>query len=219
MYVLRVALVDQWNEIVRGLPDRWGDARLRLTVDDAARCDRAAALMGPAQPYRSAPRELRFFASRSGAAPGPDALRRLLERVDRERIRGRLDLVSSEAAPVASEVARGTLADSWTAQLERLPADWSDIYAEVELVSTDYLERAAVLMAPLNPLRDGGKPAFRFRCARTFGYGASPKMVRRCFERCDADRMRGSVRILRVLCDTDPVQTQGPVWHVAGRTV
>ena len=77
----------------------------------------------------------------------------------------------------------------------------------------------ALLLAPLNPRRDGGKPALRFRCARIFGYGASPEMVRRCFERCDADRIRGQTRILRVLADTDPVQTQGPVWHLAGRTI
>jgi hypothetical protein len=219
VYVLRVALVDQWNEIVGGLPERWGDARLRLTLDEPTRADQAAALLGPAQPYRSGRQELRFFASRGGAAPSADALRRLLQRLDRERIRGRLELVSSEAAAVPAEVERATLAESWAAQLERLPPDWSDVYAEVELVSTDYLERAAVLMAPLNPRRDGGKPAFRFRCARTFGYGASPEMVRRCLERCDAERMRGGARILRVLSDTDPVHTQGPVWHLAGRTV
>jgi hypothetical protein len=214
-----VSLVGQWNEIEAGLPQGWGDARLRLTVDDAARCDDAAALLGPAQPYRSAQRQLRFFASRRGDAPGPDGLRRLLQRLDRDRIRGRLELVSSEAVPVAPEVARPTIAASWDAQLEKLPPDWSDAYAEVELLSTDYLERAALLMAPLNPLRDGGKPAFRFRAARRFGYGASAPMVRRCFERCDRENMRGSVRILRVLSDTDPVQTQGPVWYVGGRTV
>jgi hypothetical protein len=214
-----VSLVGQWNEIERGLPQGWGDARLRLTVDDAVKCNRAAALMGPAQPYRSAPQQLRFFASRRGGAPSPDGLRRLLKQLDRASIVGRLELVSSEATPVPAEVTRSTIAASWDAQVERLPSDWSDVYAEVELLSSDYLERAALLMAPLNPRRDGGKPAFRFRSARRFGYGASPEMVRRCFERCDAEKMRGSARILRVLSDTDPVQTQGPVWHIAGRTV
>ena len=213
-----MSLVGQWNEIERGLPQGWGDARLRLTLDDAGKCNRAAALMGPAQPYRSAPQQLRFFASRRGAAPGPDGLRRLLRRLDHAAIVGRLELVSVEAAPVPPEVARPTLAASWDAQLEKLPPDWSDIYAEVELLSSDHLERGALLMAPLNPRRDGGKPAFRFRCARRFGYGASPEMVRRCFERCDAENIRGSTRILRVLSGTDPVQTQGPVWHIAGRT-
>jgi hypothetical protein len=54
--------------------------------------------------------------------------------------------------------------------------------------------------------------------ARNFGYGASPEMVRRCFERCDAEGIRGTVSILRALSDTHPVATQGPVWQIAGRT-
>jgi hypothetical protein len=214
-----VGLVDEWRSIEHGLPEGWGDARLRLTVSDAAHCDRAAALLGPAQPYRSAPRVLRFLSARDGTAPGPDGIRRLLGRLDRERIEGRLELVSSAAAPPAPEIARTTLAESWDAALAKLPPDWSDVYAEVELLSTDYIERAALLCAPLNPRRDGGKPALRFRCARSFGYGASAEMVRRCFERCDAERIRGEVRILRALCDTRPVHTQGPVWYVAGQII
>ncbi|MDQ4029716.1 MAG: hypothetical protein M3168_01610 [Actinomycetota bacterium] len=31
----RVGLAEQWREIERGLPERWGDARLSLTIDDA----------------------------------------------------------------------------------------------------------------------------------------------------------------------------------------
>ena len=85
--------------------------------------------------------------------------------------------------------------------------------------SSDYLERAALLMAPLNPSRYGGKPGFRFRVARRFGYGASTEMARRCFERLDEEGIRGAVRVLRALSDTHPVQTQGPVWYVGGRTV
>ena len=100
-----------------------------------------------------------------------------------------------------------------------LPADWSDLYAEVELVSSDWLDRAALLMAPLNPARYGGVPGFRFRVARRFGYGASPEMTRRCLERVDEEHIRGELRILRVLSDTDPVHTQGPVWYVEGKSV
>ena len=51
------------------------------------------------------------------------------------------------------------------------------------------------------------------------GYGASPGMVRRCLERCDEDGIAGRVHVLRALSDTRPVQTQGPVWQIAGRTV
>jgi hypothetical protein len=61
--------------------------------------------------------------------------------------------------------------------------------------------------------------AFRFRAARRFGYGASPEMTRRCFERLDAESIRGTVRIEWALSDTRPVYTQGPVWYAGGRAV
>jgi RNA polymerase sigma-70 factor (ECF subfamily) len=103
--------------------------------------------------------------------------------------------------------------------LAGLPEDWSDLYVELELRSSDHLERAALLLAPVNPARYGGKPGFRFRVARRFGYGASGEMTRRCLERLDQEGIRGSLEILRALSDTDPVATQGPVWYVGGRTV
>jgi hypothetical protein len=114
---------------------------------------------------------------------------------------------------------RSTLAASWDAALAALPNDWSDAYCELELTSTDYLDRAALKMSPLNPARFGGRPAFRFRAARRFGYGASAGMVRTCLERLDEADIRGAVRILRALSDTRPVATQGPVWYVEGRSV
>ena len=74
-------------------------------------------------------------------------------------------------------------------------------------------------LAPVNPRRVPPGATLRFRCAATFGYGASPGMVKRCLERCDEKGIRGTVRVVRVLCDTRPVATQGPVWHMGGRTV
>jgi hypothetical protein len=44
-------------------------------------------------------------------------------------------------------------------------------------------------------------------------------MTRRCFERLDEEGIRGRVTVLRALSDTRPVQTQGPVWYVGGRSV
>jgi len=44
-------------------------------------------------------------------------------------------------------------------------------------------------------------------------------MTRRCFERLDEEGIRGRVAVLRALSDTRPVQTQGPVWYVGGRSV
>jgi hypothetical protein len=211
-------LVDRFNEIERDLPADWAEATLLLTVADDARCDRAAALLGPANPGRLG-KKIRFGAARRGGGVAPDGIRRLLRRLDQEGVAGGLELVhATEAAP--TELPRGeSLREQWKRALEALPSDWSDVYAEVRFDSTDYVERAALLLAPVNPARYGGRAALRFRCAHHFGYGVSPEMATRCFERCDEDRMTGEVEILRALSDTDPVGTQGPVWLVGGRTV
>jgi hypothetical protein len=215
---MRMALVDQWRAIVQGLPRGWDDARVRLVVEDDANCDRAAALLGPLNPGRRG-KQIAFYAARRGGGPTPDLVRRLLARLDRERVRGDIELVGVGEAAAAEAQSRPTLAAQWDAATAALPADWSDAYAEIELASSDYLERAALLLAPANPARFGGGPAFRFRVARRFGYGASAEMTRRCFERLDNEGIRGAVRVLRVLSDTQPVYTQGPVWYVGGRAV
>jgi len=213
-----VGLVDQWQGIERGLPEGWGNARLRLTAAEEGRCERAAALLGPATPGRLG-RVISFFAARRGAGPSPDLVVRLLQRLDREGIEGDLELVGSDVSEVAAATAPSTFVEAWERELAALPDDWSDLYIEVELFSSDYLERAALLLAPLNPARYGGKPGFRCRVARRFGYGGSAEMTRRCFERLDEEDIRGRVTVLRALSDTRPVQTQGPVWYVGGRSV
>ena len=214
-----VSLVEQWLQILAGLSENWADARLRLTVegDGAAR---AAAILGPVNPAQRG-QIVRFYVARRGAGASPARIQPLLARIDAERIDGTLELVGSGEATEAPAVAlqRPTLTATWDAALAALPPDWSDIYAEVELVSSDGLERAALLMAPVNPARYGGTPGFRFRVARRFGYGASPGMTRRCLERVDDEHIRGELRILRVLSETKPVHTQGPVWYVEGRSV
>jgi hypothetical protein len=148
---------------------------------------------------------------------------RLVRRLDADGIEGELELLSAEeAAPVpaaAPVVARRSLAEAWDEALAALPPDWSDVYAEVELTSSDHLDQAALLMSPLNPTRFGARPTLRFRVARSFGYGASPGLGRRCLERLDEAGIRGQPRILRALADTRPVATQGPVWYVGGRAV
>jgi hypothetical protein len=219
VYVLRVLLVQQWRDLEAGLAPGWGRLQLQLTLADGADPTRAAALLGPAQPVRLQPAVLRFGTARGGQAIGPEAVTRLLGRIDEEKIGGRLELVETDAAAVSAPAAdRQALAEAWDAAVAELPADWSDLYAEVELLSSDYFERASVLCTPLNPRREGTRVAFRFRSARRFGYGTSPQMVRRCLERCDADSLEGSVTVLRALSDTRPVATQGPVWLADGRT-
>jgi hypothetical protein len=211
-------LVERFNELERDLPADWTDARFSLTVADDARCDRAAALLGPANPGRLGKR-IRFTAARRGAGIAPEAIRRLLRRLDHEGIRGELELVGAQEAAPAEAPERPSLRSAWERALAGLPPDWSDVYAEVRFDSTDYVERAALLLAPLNPARYGGPAALRFRCAHHFGYGVSPEMAARCFERCDEAGITGEVEILRSLSDTNPVGTQGPVWLVGGRAV
>jgi hypothetical protein len=213
-----MSLAADWDELQTSLPESWGTANLRLTVPDAAVCERAAALLGPANPGRRG-NVIRFYSARSGAGHSPDIIRRLLERLDQDGIRGELELVGSQKAEAAREVERPKLVAAWDKAIAGLPPDWSDLYVELELVSSDWLERAALLMAPVNPARYGGVPGFRFRVASRFGYGASEPMTRRCLERVDAEELRGELRILRVLSDTHPVATQGPVWYVGGRAV
>jgi hypothetical protein len=111
------------------------------------------------------------------------------------------------------------LTTSWDLAIGSLPADWSDLYVELQLTSTDFIERASVLCVQCNPRRDGTRAALRFRCARERGYGVSAEMARRCLERCDAERIQGAVVVLRVLCDSRHVATQGPVWVAGGKTL
>lgn len=217
--VRAMGLADQWNRIESELDPRWSDARLALVVDDETARSRAAALLAPAGPGRSG-RTLRFYvARRGGGGVGPEAVRRMLRRIDAERIDGTLGLVSSDEAPVEETIARPSLAAEWDAALAALPSDWSEVLAELELTSTDHTDRAALLLAPLNPLHGEGRPGFRFRGASAYGYGASAGMVRRCLARLDEAGIPGEVRLVRVLSDTHPAGTQGPVWYVGGKTV
>jgi hypothetical protein len=211
-------LAAQWEELERSLPDGWEEARLLLVVEQGDP-DRAAALLGPANPGRRRD-AIVFVANRGGGVASAEGVRRMLDRVDREGLGGRLELSGSTEAAPRQEVAEETLAEAWDRELAKLPADWSDMLAQVELRSTGQLDRAALLMSPVNPTRpadDPTAPVLRFRCARRYGYGASPVMVRRCLERCGEERIRGAVQVLWALSDTHPVGTQGPVWYVGGR--
>lgn len=211
-------LVEQFNELERGLVDEWAELRLRLRVEDESRAERTAALLAPANPGRLG-RVIRLTVDRRGPGVAPEALRRLLKRLDDEGIAGTLELQSIQKAPLEELRTKATLRAQWELRLAEVPPDWSDIYAQVRLDSTDYLERGALLLAPVNPARYGGPAALRFRCAQYFGYGVSPEMAARCFERCDEEGITGEVEILYVLSDTNPVATQGPVWLLGGRTV
>jgi hypothetical protein len=215
-----VRLVAQWAAIRAGLPADFGEMTLRLRVRDERQAARASALLAPLLAGRSGT-EVRFTSSGQAGPQSEDILRRLLDRLDREGIWGELELVSQtdRAAPDEPMPVSSPLAQQWDEALARLPPDWSDVLAEVELTSSDHLAPAALQLSPLNPARDGKRFAFRFRCSRTFGYGAAEPMVRRCLERVDAAGIPGRVRILRALSDTQAVATQGPVWYVGGKVL
>ena len=210
-------LDEQWREIEGGLPEDWSSIQLSVTISEDERADRTALILAPFTPGRIGSRFR--FAVRRDQDPS-----RVVRRLDREDIRGLLELVGSEAAAPARPKSRPAervrpLVEQWDALAGRLPADWSDVYAEVELDSTDFLQRGALLLSPVNPAHYGGVTRLRFRVARVSGYGAAPVMARRCLERLDEEAITGRLRFLRVLSGTSHVATQGPVWRVAGRSV
>ena len=197
---MRVA--DQFRELESRLPSDWADARLVLEVEDAAHSERAAALLAPLAPGRVG-RRIQVTVPRAGGRV--DLLRRLLERIDAVPVK----VPEAQAARVSWPV----LEESWLAAVAALPEDWSDLYAEIEVASSDFLDPGALRLAPLNPSRPDRGLAFRFRVARSFGYGASSEMARRCLARLDEDGIKGRLAILWALSDTKAVATQGPVWY------
>jgi hypothetical protein len=217
-----VALPNRLNELLDGLQRDWSVARVDLTVD-GEHADRTALVLAPAGPGRSGTAfRLIVTPSPGGAGATPGVARRVLARLDELGIRARLALASFEAveaAPARQAEEPHGLAAQWDDLVAKLPADWSDLLVELELDSSDFLERGALLLAPVNPATFGVEQGFRFRSAQRFGYGAAPQMARRSLERLDEEGVTGRLRTLRVLSDTKPVATQGPVWRLGGRAV
>ena len=218
-------LVDQWHAMEATFPADWEDVRLTLTAEQPSDLPRAAQVLGSINVGRVG--DALAFQVRSSAGPqGKQAALRLFERLDRDRIWCHLEL-SNVHAPVATPTGEaaealrptGSVAESWDRALDPPPLrlDGSPLRAEIE--SSTLLPRAALLCAPLNPARSGSRLVFTFRCSGRSGYGASPSMTRRCFERLDSEGIVGSASVLRALSDTDNVDTQGPVWLVGGKTL
>lgn len=212
---------DQWAQIEESLESGWSEVRLAFVPEGAPAT--AAAALGPLQPVRVGG-ELRFHAARSDG--GAERTRNTLRALDRKRIWGTLALIDVTAEPVVETTelpdvtqAGLRLVEAWDETLASLPPDWSDVLAELELDSSDHLPRAALLGAPMNPTRVPGEIALRFRVSGKQGYGVSPQMARRCFQRMDAESITGRIRVLYDLSDSDNVATQGVVWRLAGRSV
>ena len=210
-----MTVAEQWKRIGSELPDEWARVDLRLQLPDREAANRASAALAPAGPLRIGPTFVRFTIARDGSAVGPENAARLLSRIPR----GTLTVASSDNAAKQAPVETTRLVESWDAALAGLPADWSDAFLELQLESTDFVEKASVLCIQMNPRRVGKQAALRFRAARRTGYGVAAGMARRCLERCDEAGITGTVAVLRVLSDTDHVGTQGPSWIVDGQTI
>ena len=218
-----MTLAERLDAILEELPAGWTEARLVLTVPDATQADSAALILGSLSPGRSGSSFHLRVAATGQRGPSRDTTRRVLTRLDEEGIDARLAAPAAGAVAVAqppAEQPRRTLAAAWDELSAGLPDDWSDAHLEVELASSDDLERAALLLGPVNPfLREGPRPALRFRAAHRYGYGAAPQMVRRVLARLDEDGIAGRFRLLRVQSDVHPVHTQGLVWRETGRVI
>jgi hypothetical protein len=216
-----VRLAEQWSDLQAALPRGWETAALELSLEDSADLERAAVVLGPAAPGRR-DSTFRVHVARETRAGATSAslLRRVLLRLDGDGVAGRLRLAgATDAATETESGPAGPVASQWVDLLAALPEDWSHLLAQIDLDSSDFIERAALLMVPTNPRLAGGPRSFRFRCARTRGYGVAPAMAHRCFERLDRERITGRVSIVHHVSDAHPVATQGPVWRVGGKSV
>jgi len=212
--------VDQWAQIEEELPSDWSEAQLTFVAEGSVA--EAAAVLGPLQPGRVED-ALRLHVARADG--GVERARNIFRRLDGRRIWGTLELIGviedvvPGSAAAETTMPRASLSEAWDGALAALPPDWSDILCVLELDSSDHLPRAALLGAPMNPSRVSGDVALQFRASGKQGYGVSPQMARRCFERMDAEAITGSIRIAYGLSDTENAATQGPVWRLAGRSV
>lgn len=213
-------LAEQWADIRGNLPRSWRSVALALELDDPGDADRAALVLGPAAPVREGAHfRLEAVRESHGVGVGAELLRRVLRRLDDDGISGRLAARTMEADDQASErVDGGSLAGQWRTLVRALPADWSHALASLELGSSDYRDRAALLLSPTNPSAGADPRSLVFRTARTVGYGVSAEMAGRTLERLDVEGIGGRVAILNVVSDSRPVATQGgPVWRLGGR--
>jgi hypothetical protein len=213
-------LVDQWSALERRLPAGWESVTVRLQPEQASEAGEAARILGSMSPGLVGD-EVALTVTRLGGSTGANAARRLFGVLDDSRVwcelRQEGDITEvPEPASVETPV---SVATAWDSVLATLPSDWADLLCRLEIDSSDELPRTALLCAPMNPTRAGDDLAFTFRCGRQAGYGISPAMARRCFERLDAEGLPGRVEVLRLLSQTDNVGTQGATWVVGGKTL
>ena len=207
----------------RGLGGRPADADDRAAARPAARGpgarpdQRRQGRLGARLPRAARRRRHRAPRRRCGSS----------SRLDEERTWCRLEpsdvAVAPHPEPAAAAERRAptpSVAASWDAALAPLPSDWTDLLCELEIV----LEHAA--RPDGAPLR-AAQPDPRRLAARLHVPLLGPLRLRRLARRwpgaassaSTTTASPASTRVLRVLSDTDNVDTQGPVWLVGGKTL
>jgi hypothetical protein len=204
-----VRLGEQWSEILEALPRDWERIVVDFRVPDDEQRERASLLLGRNPDGETFRLELERDAETVGLSP--EVMTKLLARLTDEGVTGELQLAKTHTG-------RHSLAEEWDVLVDALPPDWSHLLAQVDLDSSDFVDRAALRTGPMNPLLVGLR-SLQFRCARTVGYGVSPGMARRCLERLDDESITGRVSIVHVVSDAHPVATQGPVFRLGGKPV
>ncbi len=125
----------------------------------------------------------------------------------------------SAANGLSESEAGQTLLAAWDDLLDGLSEDWSDLLVEVELDPDEPYHAAALIVSPLNPERCDERTAFRFRVGRDFGYGVAASAARHCLALLDEHEVEGRLRLLDVLSQTRPFETQGPIWRRGGHSL
>ena len=227
--------VDQWRGIEADLPEGWEEARLSFVVEQPAQAPAAAGVLGPLGPGRVGD-EIRFVRPLFGQRRNAGARRTSSAAWTASGSGGRWRCATSPrppSRPVEPEVegerpsaprplrahAPGRWFPSGMPSSRRSHPTGAISSAGSRSTPPTTSRRAALLGAPLNPARIPGESAVRFRVSDTKGYGVSPLMARRCFERMDGQGVTGRLEVLTELADTRTVATQGPVWRVAGQSV
>lgn len=109
--------------------------------------------------------------------------------------------------------AMSTLVNQWEALLADEPADWENLFLELRIADNDRMEEAGLAICALNPWHGESWRSgwFRFRVARTFGYGADDALARNMLAKLDGRGIVGELVLLRSIDHFMPVQSQGTV--------
>ena len=84
-----------------------------------------------------------------------------------------------------------------------LPEDWSDLYAQLDLDSSDYLKPAALSPGPVNPAR-GNDSRVSLPLRAPVRLRGLAEMVKRCFQHLRRGSITGWLQVLWALSDTKP---------------